>query len=241
MSETISKIENKILMQEHTSQQILGVFLLCVSAVNIIEALSKSFVRYIYSADPVKAGTYQNYLAYFKLLVVAVIYFNCLIRMKKLYFHSPYVRKLLFIWGVILIPIQLICDISTLLYNRLLDLIWMILSQTNVDNYEALYALFYDSSHGFKYMGMFIAVVIGIVLTGVILERRNLIIISTVLMTVFMVLFAAINMRTASFDILSINIGVNFTSVLFHSLMTIGLFILGVYIFKSYRQKEISL
>ncbi len=241
MADSISKIEKRILMEEETSQHILGVFILCVSVLNIFEAALKVVIRYVCAADTFKAGTYQNYLAFIKLAVVAGIYAYCLIRMTKLYFHSPYVRKLLFIWGIILIPVQLIYDISTLLYNRMLGMIWLILNATYNVNNDVMYSMFYDSSHGFKYMGMFTAIIIGIIMTGVILERRKLIVISVILMAIFMIVFAAINMKTMSLDVLSLNIGINFTALLFHSLMTVGLLVLGIYIIKSYRDKKIEL
>ena len=241
MGDALSKLEKRILMEEETSQHILGIFILCVSALNIAEAAIKVAIRYAISDDTLKAGTYQNYLAFAKLAVVAITYGYCLYRMTRLYFHSPYVRKLLFIWGIILIPVQLIYDISTLLYNRMLGMIWLILNATYNVNNDVMYSMFYDSSHGFKYMGMFTAIIIGIIMTGVILEHRRLIYISAALMAIFMIAFATINMKTMNLDILSIKIGVNFTALLFHALMTVGLLILGVYIIRSYRDKKIEI
>lgn len=241
MEDKILKLEKRILREEHKSQVILGVFLLIVSGLNILEALVKMVVRHIYAADTLKAGTMQNNLAFVKLFIVIVAYIICSKKMQSLYFHSPYVRKLLFAWGVILIPVQLMYDLSSLIYNRMLGMIWLILSNYYTTESQVMYAMFYDSSHGFKYLGMFMAMIIGIVMTGVILEKRNLIAVSAILAVIFMVSFAAINMKTMTLDVLSINIGINFTSLLFHGLTTVGLGILGLYVIYSYIDKKIEI
>lgn len=241
MADALSRIEKRILMEEASSQYILGIFILGAAALNIMEAAAKIPIRIICGSNTLAAGTCQNYLAFGKLAVVVVLYSYCLRRMTKLYFHSPYVRKLLFIWGIVLIPVQLIYDISTLVYNRMLGTIWLIVNSNYDANNDAMYSMFYDSSHGFKYIGMFTAVAIGIIMTGVILERKRLIVISIILMAVFIAIFAAVNINSMNIDVKFMNIGINYTALLFHSLMTIGLLVLGIYIVKSYREKKIEI
>lgn len=240
MEDNISKLEKKILMQEKTSQQILGVFLIIVSVLNILEAVAKISIR-LFISDTAFIGSVETVIAYIKLLFIAAIYFFCLIRMKKLYFHSPYVRKLLYIWGIILVPIQVIYEIGIELYNRMLGIVWIVLNQTYSVNNDAFYTMFYSSSHGFKYMGMFIGVVIGIIATGFILERRGLVVISFMMMVVFVASAFVINMSTLSLDVLSVNVGVNATAVIFHSLMTVGLFVLGFFIVRSYEDNPVAI
>lgn len=238
-NEKMDAIEDRIHQEEKNSEIILGSFLLSASGLNILEALIKILLRYIYADDTYTSGTLQSYLAFVKLGLVIIFYAYSLIKMKKLYFHSPYVRKLLFIWGIILIPVQLVYDLSILVFNRMLGMIWLILNTTYKEGNDVLYAMFYDGSHGFKYLGMFMAIILGLIITGVILERNKLIYISGILSILFMIFFAAINMKTMNLDMLSFNVGVNFTSLLFHLLTTIGLGFLGIYIIKSYREKAI--
>ena len=217
------------------SRWLLGVFLLLESALNAMETAFRVFVRYYYDEDTFKAGTYQSYASFIKLFIVAVVFGVCLYKMSKLQYRARRARQLLFIWGVILVPIQLVYDLSTIIYNRMLGMIWFILNSSYVENREVLYAMFYDSSHGFKYMGMFMAIVIGIIMTGILLERRRLVLISGVLITIFMISFAAINMHTMEFETLSLNIGLNTTSLLFHLLTTVGMFVLGLFVIRNYQ------
>ncbi len=242
MDDIISVIEKRILSEENTSQQYLGMFLIGVSILNILEAIAKILFRFVFRTNPELTENAQAVISAVKLVAVAAVYVYCLYRMKKLYFHSPDVRKLLFIWGIILIPIQIIYDFSTVLYKRMLDMVLIILNTNgpSVEN-DTIYAIFYNSTHGFKYMGMFLAILLGIVVTGEILEKNRLILICGILATVFMFAFSFVKMQTVSLDILPINIGINLTSMLFHSLTTLGLLILGIYILRKYTKKEIAL
>lgn len=240
MPDKISIIENRILKEEYTSQQILGVFILLVSILNILEAATKTGIRLIIN-DATRVSNYQSIMSAIKLLFVVGIFVFCFLKMKKLFFHSPHVMKLLYIWGIILIPIQIMYDISAIMYNRMLGIVWLILNENYSINNDTFYAMFYDSSHGFKYLGMFIAVIIGIIATGIILERRGLITVSMVLMALFVVSFFAINMKQVDISLFAISVGINMTALIFHLLMTVGLSALGIFIFKSYIKKPIEI
>ncbi|MBQ0028030.1 MAG: hypothetical protein KBS96_05450 [Lachnospiraceae bacterium] len=241
MEDKISKLEKRILAEEKNSQQILGLFIILSAILNIVEAGIKVILRVKLAGQFDVINRYQFYLAAGKILVVVVLFIVFLRSMKKLFFHSPYVRKLLYIWGIILIPFQIIFEISIEMYNRMLGIVWLVLNNTyNVQN-DAMYSMFYDSTHGFKYLGMFLVVNIGIIATGIILEKRELIVVSGILMGVFILSFLAVSMRTINIDLLSMSVGINFTSLIFNSLMTLGLFILGIYIFRTYKIKSIEL
>lgn len=99
---------------------------------------------------------------------------------------------------------------------------------------DAAFAAFYNGTHGFKYIGMFIAILLGIIVTGILLRNKGMAIASGILALLFMISFCLLNMWTLSLSFLNINLGIVWTSVLFHSLQTFGLLILGIFIRKRY-------
>lgn len=241
MEDKITKLEKRILSEEKSSQQILGVFIIASAVLNIFEAVAKAILRIKIAGQAELINTYQFYMAGVKVLLVVILFAICLKRMTKLFFHSPHVRKLLYIWGIILIPFQIIFEISIEMYNRMLGIVWLVLNETyNVQN-DAMYSMFYDSTHGFKYMGMFLVVNIGIIATGIILEKKELTVFSGILMVVFILSFFMVSMKTVNIDLLAMSVGINFTSVIFNGLMTFGLLMLGAYIFRTYKIKKIEL
>lgn len=238
MEDRISQIERKIRLDENACQKILGRFLIVVATTNTVEALIKIASRLVLKTQPDVVGYIQGAVAILKLLFVIIAFFYCINDVKKLHFHSTYIRKLLVTWGIILIPVQLIYDICTIMYSKMLVMASILLNSDISDAEHAIYSMFYDSTHGFKYIGMFIAILLGIVMTGELLGYYRLIAICGILAVVFMVAFCALRMQTLSITTLSISIGINWTSVLFHSLTTLGLFLLGMFILAHYKKEE---
>lgn len=241
MDDKISSIEKRILSEEHSSQKILGVFIIASAILNIIEAAVKVFLRIRLAEQFDLLDKLQTYIAVTKLFAIVLLFFLCLHKMTRLYFHSPYVRKLLYIWGIILIPFQIVFEITTDMYNRMLGLVWLLLNDSYDVQNDALYSLFYDSTHGFKYLGMFLVMTIGIIATGIILEKKELIVCCIIITALFIFSFVAVSMKTVNISSLSMSIGLNFTSLIFHGLMTLGLLGLGVYVFRTYDIKKIEL
>lgn len=96
---------------------------------------------------------------------------------------------------------------------------------------EAVVAV-YNGSHGFKYVGMFTAIILGIVVTAVFLKDKKLIMAAVMLTIIFMFAFAYVNMQTVTIS--GNQYGIVWTSVIFHALETLGLLVMGFYLKRWY-------
>ena len=228
--------ELQIEIKEHACHQMLGLFLVNVAILNAVEIIVKLLLRITYPDQSILIGAYETYIAWFRIMVVIVLYANCMIKMKPYDTHNPNVRKLMVLWGVILIPMQLINDTCAALYTRMLETIASVFIQEGVDKDGRIFALIYDMSHGFKYICIFLAILLGLVMTAEILERRKLMIVPGVAGVLFMLAFTLLRMESTAIG--SIQIGVNWTSLIFHGLNTVGLFGIGMYIERLYRKKD---
>lgn len=241
IDDKVKSLEDKILLEENTCTQILGVFIFMVAALNILEAILKGGIRFIVNLDSKASLYYEIGLAFIKLIAITIFFIVAIMKMRRLYFHSPEIKKLLIIWAIILIPVQVIYELSSLMYTNMMN--YLIFFLGGYDSAEAVmkYSWIYNSTHGFKYMGMFLAILLGIVFTGLILEEKKMLIVSAVLAVIFMISFLFLGMFSLKLDIVNIDIGVNWTGVIFHGLQTVGLLVLGIDIHKNYVRTEIVL
>ena len=238
MEDKIAIIEDRIMKEEHTGQQLLGKFLIDVAMLNILELICKAVIRFIFKGQTMLISGYEAYLSMLRLLLVVIAFIYCIKRMNKLFFHSPDTKKLVVLWGVILIPIQLINDMTVMLYTRMLELLQHVLSESAIDGDGQIFAMIYDSTHGFKYICIFLAILLGIVMTGELLEKRKLLILCAVFAVMFMIAFTAFRMQTIEINtIATYEIGINWTSTIFHALTTFGLMFIGFYIYKEFKKE----
>lgn len=234
----LEEMEVRVRNEENTSQQMLGMFLIQVAAINFGELLAKALIRIRLAGHPLIIGVYETYVGWIRLALVIVAMFMCIYRMKKLFFHHPDTRKLVVLWGVILIPIQIVNDLMVMLYTRMLEIVQHVLEQSGSDPAGQIFAMIYDSTHGFKYICIFLAILLGIIMTAEILEKRKLIIFSAAVGVLFILAFTLFKMQTISFDsAASFEIGINWTSTIFHLLTTFGLFMVGLYIRLVFRKE----
>ena len=91
----------------------------------------------------------------------------------------------------------------------------------------------YNGTHGFKYIGMFIAIILGILVTGIFLKDRFLWIFSAALTGIFMIAFVTLQMGTIT--IAGRDYGIVWTAVIFHLVQTIGILLLSVYLRRRYQ------
>lgn len=225
--------------EERICHKILGRFLISVSVMNFIEILAKLVLRYTAGDEMFLVMSYEATLGVSRLILVVSAFMYCLKNMKKMYFHSPAVRKLLVLWGVILIPVQVINDMVGMLYTRMLQLIQIAFLTSGTDTDGKMFAMIYDMTHGFKYVCLFLAILIGVVMTGEILDRKILILLSGLVAVLFMVAFTVLRMGSVSIDAMdTYEIGVNWTSMIFHVLNTVGLFSVGLYIDRVFGKKK---
>ena len=141
------------------------------------------------------------------------------------------VNKLLEIWGVILVGSEIVYQVTSSLYREFIRQI-SVFSLSGPEGF-GIYLNIYTKTHGFKYLGMMVAIVLGITITGIFLNDRYLKGCGVVLSTLFLLLFAVINRFT--FTIFGRNVGIVWTSVLFHAVDMAGLILLAVYLRRRYR------
>ena len=142
------------------------------------------------------------------------------------------ISRLLQIWAVILIGTQFVYDITSLQYRRFVNELTLLLA-----NGETLigtsFVSLYNSTHGFKYLGMLIAILLGVMMTGIFLNDRLLKILTASITGAFLLSFSVFQMYT--FNIFGRSIGVVWTSVIFHITETVGVIALSLYLRKKYQ------
>ena len=145
---------------------------------------------------------------------------------------SGAIDQLLRIWGVILIGVRLIYDISGIVYRKFIVQISQIAVIGELLGETSLVEI-YNNSHGFKYIGMFIAVVLGTMMTAIFLKDRLLQLISVGITVIFMAAFVVVNMGDIS--LFGFSVGIVWTSIIFHACETVGLLALAYYLERKYK------
>lgn len=237
MEDKIIEMEERIKREETTGQQLFGWFLIEVGIINALELVAKAMIRVLAKGNTLLIGAYEQYVGMIRISLVVLMLALCLSKLKKMFFHSPDTKKLVIIWGVILVPIQLINDVCVMLYTRMLELVQAVLLNSGIPEGPQTFALIYDMTHGFKYICMLIALLLGIIFTGQILEKKSLIVLGMVSALLFMVAFTIFRMQTVAIDsIVKFTIGINWTSTIFHLLTTMGLVGVGYIIVKTFKK-----
>ena len=142
------------------------------------------------------------------------------------------IYQLLEIWAIILLFIQVMSFASNYQYKSFVSDLYDIIP---MDSYEQAVAFsgIYNSTHGFKYIGMFSALIIGVFVTAVFLKDRFLKVTSVIITFVFLMAFSIFQMIT--FDTQIKIISIVWTSVIYHGLETIGLLLFSFYLAKHYK------
>lgn len=140
------------------------------------------------------------------------------------------IGKLLELWGAILIAVRMVYDICSLVYRRFItDLIDY---SGSVSSSGEEFVSLYNNTHGFKYIGLLIALLLGSLMTGIFLNDKMIKVITLILLTFFLLSFVLLGMHTVT--VAGYSVGIVWTSVIFHLVETVGLFILGLYLRKKY-------
>ncbi len=141
------------------------------------------------------------------------------------------IYQLLQLWACILIGARLIYYICSNVYrNFITDLGAAIASENGLTSDK--FVSMYNNSHGFTYIGLLLAIQLGVITTGIFLKDRFLKISSIALMSFFLVSFVILGMQTVTFH--GYSVGIVWTSVIFHLVETIGLFTVAMYLRKHY-------
>ena len=140
------------------------------------------------------------------------------------------IMQLLQLWAIILIGAESVYYISSLIYKRVTS--QLILLITDVDQYNDFFSI-YNQTHGFKYLAMLTAILLGIMMTAIFLRDRRLGISVLIIAVLFLLAFGILQMQTITFS--GREIGIVWTSVIFHMTETVGLFGFSVYLAKHYK------
>ncbi|SCY27632.1 MULTISPECIES: hypothetical protein [unclassified Butyrivibrio] len=139
------------------------------------------------------------------------------------------ILRLLELWGVILVAVRMVYDICSLVYRRFIaDLIDF--SSDSISNED--FIAIYNNTHGFKYIGILIALLLGSLMTGIFLNDKLIKVLTMILMAFFLLSFVLLEMQTITVG--GYRIGIVWTSVIFHLIETLGLIVLGLYLRKKY-------
>lgn len=142
------------------------------------------------------------------------------------------ILQLLQLWAAIMIGVQVVYDVTSKAYQSFIEQISLLVDLTDKNTAMAFVSL-YNNTHGFKYIGMFIAISLGVFITGVFLKDVKLKIAAFTIMGCFMLAFAILQMNTIT--VLKRTVGIVWTSVIFHLIQTVGLFAFSVYLSKKYK------
>lgn len=134
-------------------------------------------------------------------------------------------RKMLQVWGVILVAANLLQEFCSRMYQNVMDQLQSYYFGESMVSNEAVSV--YNSTHGFKYIGMITALIIGFFVTGVFLNDRKLMVLSALMMIAFALAFGMFQMFTLKFADRSI--GIVWTGVIYHLTNTVVLFIFSQY------------
>lgn len=136
------------------------------------------------------------------------------------------IDSLLKLWAFILVVMQIIYNFTTELYEQMIMNMQAIVLQSGMDG--EIFIQLYNRSHGFKYICMMSAIMIGIFVSGLFLDDKTLIFTSIGMLCLFMITFMFIS--SSSMSMLGKNMEIVWSSILFHLFDTAGLLVSAIYI-----------
>lgn len=141
-------------------------------------------------------------------------------------------EMLLKIWALIILGISMVYEITSVIYNAFIVRLFLGVGIDSPDKVRLLTSI-YNETHGFKYIGMVIAIFIGIVITAICLKDQMMMLISAEVIVAFLITFLLLGQ--SQMVIMSKHVGVVWTSVIFHAIQTFGLLSLGIYLKLKYK------
>ena len=118
------------------------------------------------------------------------------------------------------------------MYRRFIGMLIDALSESDGMT-DGTFVMLYNMTHGFKYLEILAAILLGVVMTGIFLNDRYLKLFSLVILVMFLLAFSVLQMQTVY--LMGREIGIVWTSIIYHVTETIGLVALSVYLAKAYR------
>lgn len=140
--------------------------------------------------------------------------------------------QLLEVWAGILLGVKVIYDIFAGVYRSFVADLSLVFDPADADAMEAFRTL-YNNTHAFKYVGMLIAIALGVFITGIFLNDRKLKLTAAVLAVIY--ILSATGMQMGTYTVLNRDVAIVWSSVVFQLLQTVGLLGFSFYLKKRYR------
>lgn len=141
--------------------------------------------------------------------------------------NGEIIRKLLETWFVIFVGVQLMYEVFSEVYRLFALRLYDAIAESGklmTDAYTSLYNL----SHSFKYQGMLIALLLGVIMTAIFLDDKTLKLVAILAASVY--LLSSTGLEMATFSVLGKDIGIVWSSVIFHVIDTVGMICLALYL-----------
>ena len=142
------------------------------------------------------------------------------------------VNRLLQLWAVIFVGAEIVYLFTSMLYRNFISDLFNALSGETVQS-SGYFVMIYNVSHGFKYLEILMALLLGVVMTGIFLSDRYLRIIAALILLLFLTAFTAFEMQTIS--LMGRQFGIVWTSIIYHITETAGLVCFALYLRKRYK------
>lgn len=204
-------------------------YLIWIGAVNIAVAVIKAMERFSPHFGEAKARLLESLLAfaepYGKIIMSVLLLVVFFAAAKK----NPQRRQatLLTVWGIVFVGVQIYYYLEMIFYDRALSDYFELASG------EA-YSAFYAGTHGFKYAPMFVGIMFGIAMTGIMLKDRLIKLAALALSVLYLFFFGFQDMAFLSFR--GATVGIVLCSALFHTVQSVGILVLGMYLKLKYRE-----
>ena len=142
------------------------------------------------------------------------------------------ILQLMQLWSIIMVGVKVVDVIFTDIYRRFIADLFQLFDLADSKS-MAMFRTLYNNTHAFKYIGMLIAISLGIFITGIFLSDRILKIAATGLMILF--ILSATLMQMGTLTVMNRSVGIVWSSALFQLLQTVGLLAFSFYLRKRYR------
>lgn len=142
------------------------------------------------------------------------------------------ISRLLQLWAVIFVGAELIYDFTSIMYRRFIAVLMEALS-TGTGLSDGTFIMLYNMTHGFKYLEILTAILLGVVMTGIFLNDRFLKGLCLAILLLFLLAFSLFQMQTVS--LMGRNIGIVWTSIIYHVTETLGLVLFSFYLSTRYK------
>ncbi len=143
------------------------------------------------------------------------------------------VLQLLEVWAVVLVGIKVADLILTDIYRNFVADLFSLFNLTD-GNAMSVFRMMYNNTHAFKYIGMLVAISLGIFITGVMLNDRPMKVAAAGLIALF--ILSASLMQMGTYVILDRAVAIVWSSVILQLLQTFGLFGFAAYLHQKYRR-----